>query len=275
MRCHDKQLQAYQTFLYQQQQQILMKKQQLEQEQLKAHLHQQQLNTNLLNQIKRIKAATTAVSPLASSTDNHSNQRDQTSNQPKASMLDSITESILNTSKMACVDIETPPPPPSTVLNKDNNAQSQPSILEFTKPLALQMSHVSPSKTLSTYSTTTTNTNNTTNARSIVQAKLNQNNVMIKMNNFQQQQSNHNTNINLYRKIAPIDSSSSLSSTTTRPPIIVTLNSTNNLNFSQPKTYFPSTTTTTTQPKTTSQQPSMTTPTTILLNKNTNEEMKH
>ena len=63
-----------------------MKRQQLEQEQLKAHLHQQQLNTNLLNQIKRIKAATavsslssssspSSISPLASSTDNHPNQR--------------------------------------------------------------------------------------------------------------------------------------------------------------------------------------------------------
>ena len=196
----------------------------------------------------------------------------------KTSMLDSITESILITSKMACVDIETPP---STVLNKDIS-QSQPSILEFTKPLALPMSHVSPSKPLSSYtsiSTTSPNTttNNINNTRSIVQAKLNQNNVMIKMNNFQQQQSNHNTNINLYRKIAPIDSSSSpLSSqltttTTTRPPIIVTLNSTNNLNFSQPKTYYPSTAT----PKTSSQQHLMTTPTTSILNKNINEEMNH
>ena len=221
-------------------------------------------------------------------------------------MLDSITESILNTSKLATLttnqddesrshssSINKTITPPSSSLNNETLALSK-----FSKPLPLPVSismqhlqpqpqppQVSPSKPIS-YSTQSPTTNNKiTQSKSIVQAKINHNNVMIKMhglNNYhhqqqqqqQQHQSNHstNTNINLFRKIAPIDSSSTslssnLGSTSNRPPIIVTLNSTNNLNFNhQQRSFFSNPLSSkATQPQQ-QQQPI------LILNKSINEE---
>ena len=62
---NDKQLQAYQTFLYQQQQQIMLRRQQSEQEQLKMQLHQQNMDQQLKNHIKRIKSAQAAAASVA------------------------------------------------------------------------------------------------------------------------------------------------------------------------------------------------------------------